>query len=85
MYNHRKPYETPHYTNPNTGKTYMRSPSDVYSCSTHGNGRRKFEETCSLHHIGTEVVRELELDTIRRVSGYVRVNEDEFARKVRLI
>jgi hypothetical protein len=60
----------------------MRSPSDVYSCSTHGKSSRRFEKNCSLHHIRTEVVRELVLDTKRRVSGYVRVNEDEFARKV---
>jgi DNA invertase Pin-like site-specific DNA recombinase len=78
MYNHRKPHESPHYTNPNTGKTYMRAPSDVYSCSTHDSGKHRFEKACSLHHIRTDVVRELVLDTIRRVSGYVRGNEEEF-------
>jgi len=83
MYNHRKPYSTPHYTNPNTGKTYMRSPSDVYSCGTHDNAKQKFTKSCTLHHISTKVVRELLLDTIRRVSIYVRNNEEEFARKLR--
>jgi len=83
MYNHRKPYSTPHYTNPNTGKTYMRSPSDIYSCSTHDNAKQKFNKSCTLHHIGTKAVRELLLDTIRRVSGYVRDNEEEFVQKIR--
>jgi hypothetical protein len=83
MYNHRQPEARPHYTNPNTGKTYMRAPSDVYSCSTNSLGSRRFEKACSLHHIRTAVVQELVLDTIRRVSGYVRGNEDEFSRRVR--
>ena len=83
MYNHRKPYETPHYTNPNTGKTYMRAPTDVYSCSTHGKGQRGFEKACSLHHIQTKIVRELVLDTIREVSRFVRGGEEEFTRRVR--
>jgi len=83
MYNHRQPEAKPHYTNPSTGKTYMRAPTDVYSCSTHSLGNRRFEQACSLHHIRTAVVRELVLDTIRNVSGYVRGNEEEFARGVR--
>ena len=83
MYNHRKPYETPYYTNPNTGKTYMRAPSDVYACSTHSRGNRQFEKACSLHHIRTAVLRELVLDTIRQVSSYVRGSEEEFTRRVR--
>lgn len=84
MYNHRRPYSTPHYTNPNTGKTYMRSPSDVYCCSTFGNARQKFIKSCTLHHISTKAIRELLLDTIRRVSTYVRENEDAFLQKVRV-
>ena len=83
MYNHRKPYATPQYTNPNTGKTYMRAPSDIYACSTHSRGNRKFTKACSLHHIRTAVVRELVLDRIRRISEYVRGSEEEFVRKVR--
>jgi len=83
MYNHRKPYSTPHYTNPNTGKTYMRSPSDVYSCATHDNAKAKFVKSCTLHHISTKAVRELLLDTIRRVSVYVRENEEEFVQRLR--
>jgi hypothetical protein len=83
MYNHRKPYETPLYTNPNTGKTYMRKPSDVYVCATHSRGNRRFNKACSLHHIRTEVVNELVLDAIRGVSAYVRGSEEEFTRRVR--
>lgn len=81
MYNHRKPYETPHYYP--DGRVYTRCPSDIYACSTHSRGNRKFEKACSLHHIRTAVVRELVLDTLRRVNTYVRGNEDEFVRKVR--
>ena len=57
MYNHRKPYETPHYQNPNTGKMYMRCPSDIYSCSTHDNAKAKFTKACTIHHIRTAAVR----------------------------
>jgi len=83
MYNHRQPNETPYYTNHNTGKAYMRGPSDIYSCSTHSRSGMKFEQTCSLHYIRTAAVRELVLNTIRNVSGYVRGNTEEFARRVR--
>ena len=83
MYNHRQPESKPHYTNPNTGKTYMRAPSDIYACSTHSLGNRKFEKACSLHHIRTAAVRELVLDRIRRVAEYVRGSEEEFINRVR--
>jgi len=83
MYNHRQPESKPHYTNPNTGKTYMRAPSDVYACSTHSRGNRKFEKACSLHHIRTAVVRELVLDRIRCIGDYVRGSEEDFTRRVR--
>jgi len=55
----------------------------VYACSTHSRSGRKFDKVCTLHHIRTAVVQELVLDTIRRVSGYVRGNEEEFAQRVR--
>jgi hypothetical protein len=81
MYNHRKPYETPHvYPD---GRVYTRCPSDIYSCSAHSRGSRKFEKICSLHHIRTAAVRELVLDVICRASAYVRGSEDEFIRQVR--
>ena len=83
MYNHRKPYATPLFHNLETGKTYMRTPSDVYTCATYNMSRRQFSKTCSMHHIRTVVIRELVLDAIRRVSGYVRGNEAEFIERVR--
>ncbi len=83
MYNHRNPHERPHYRNPNTGKMYMRCPTDVYACSTHNNAKRKFEKACSLHNIRTAVVRELVLETIKAASGFVKSNEAEFIRQVR--
>jgi hypothetical protein len=71
------------YENPNTGKKYMRGPDDTYFCSTHSKSFRTFEKACSLHYIRTGVVRELVLTAIRRVSEYVRGNEEEFLRRVR--
>ncbi|MDL2258165.1 recombinase family protein [Eubacteriales bacterium OttesenSCG-928-K08] len=81
MYNHRIPLPT-EYHHP-SGKTYIRPPKDVYSCSTHSLTRRKYDEQCSLHHIRTIVLRELALDAIRTVSGYVKENEAAFIRQVR--
>lgn len=83
MYNHRNPYETPHYQNPNTGKMYTRCPSDVYSCSTHDNAKVKFRKKCTLHHIRTAVVRELALDAIRAAGSYALANEADFIKRVR--
>jgi DNA invertase Pin-like site-specific DNA recombinase len=67
MYNHRK---------------YKRC-SDSYSCSTYSNTQKLFDTKCSMHFVRTDVLRELILDTIRRVCGYVRENQDEFVRQVR--
>ena len=83
MYNHRKPYQTPHYRNPNTGKMYMRSPSDVYCCSTHDNAKVKFEKACSLHHINTKAARAIILETIQAAREFAQNNEEEFIKQIR--
>jgi hypothetical protein len=83
MHNHRKPNPTPHYQNPNTGKLYMRCPSDVYVCATYNNAMRRFEKGCSAHQMRTAAVRELLLDTIRAASAYAKESEAEFIRQVR--
>ena len=44
--------------------------------------RGNFEEKCSSHYIRSEVVNKLVLDTIREVSEYVKLNEEEFIKKV---
>ena len=81
MYNHRIPHRIP-YKRPD-GKVYMRSPKDDYSCSTYSLTTRKFNKQCTQHNIRTAVLRELVLDAIRSVSGFVKSNEDEFIRQVR--
>lgn len=81
MYNHRIPHRT-EYTHPN-GKVYSRPPKDDYSCSTYSLTNRKFARQCSQHYIRTAVLRELALDAIRTVSGFVKRSEVEFIRQVR--
>lgn len=81
LYNHRIPHRTS-YTHPN-GKIYSRPPKDEYSCSTYNLTNRIFDRQCSRHYIRTVVLRELVLEAIRSVSGYVKANEAEFARQVR--
>ena len=83
MYNHRKPFATPHQYNPNTGKTYMRPPSDVYRCAAYSNAIHKFQKTCSAHHIRIAAVRDLILETIQEASRRAESNEAEFIKQVR--
>jgi len=81
MYNHRKPYPTT-YVN-KKGYTCTRCPKDIYACSTYSLTNRKFDRKCSQHHIRTAVLRELALDAIKSMSGFVKSNEAEFIRQVR--
>jgi hypothetical protein len=50
---------------------------------TYRKNADKFVDQCSIHFIRTSVVRELLLDTIRRVSHYARSNEAKFIEKLR--
>jgi DNA invertase Pin-like site-specific DNA recombinase len=83
MYNHRKPYKTPHYRNPNTGTLYMRAPSDLYCCGTHSTAKAKFEKACSLHHINTRTARAIILEVIQAASAFAQNNEAEFVKWTR--
>ena len=56
---------------------------DVYNCSTYRLAQKKFSEKCFGHHIRTVVVRELVLDAIRNICGYVRKNQSEFVKQIR--
>jgi hypothetical protein len=56
---------------------------DNYNCSTYTLGKHKFEENCSGHFIRTSVMRELVLDSIRNICGYVRENQAEFVEIIR--
>jgi len=62
------------------GKTGRENePHDEYVCSSY----RHYSRSCTCHYIRVEVVQELILDTIRRVSEYARSNEAEFIERVR--
>lgn len=64
-------------------KTDKRRPlKDEYICSTYNLARGNFEEKCSSHYIRSEVINKLVLDTIKEVSEYVKLNEEEFIKKV---
>jgi hypothetical protein len=43
----------------------------------------KYPRKCTAHYIKTSALRTLVLNTIKRVSGFVRVNGEEFARLIR--
>jgi len=81
LYNHRQPYPK-QYKN-KQGYTCNRSPKDVYACSMYNLTGRKYNHKCTNHQIRTAVLRELALDAIKSVSGFVKTNEAEFIRQVR--
>ena len=81
LYNHRKPQIT--YEKGKNGKIRKRSPKDVYACSTYSLTIRKYDGKCTSHQIRSAVLRELALEAIKSVSGYVKTNEAEFIRQVR--
>lgn len=56
-------------------------PHDEYVCSSYRHYSK--DRKCTCHYIRVEVVEELILDTIRRVSNYARNNEAEFIERVR--
>ena len=61
-------------------KGYQKFDADnAYVCSAY----RQLTRDCTMHYIRVSVVEKLILSAIRRVSGYVRENEDEFVRQVR--
>ncbi|MCL2055577.1 MAG: DUF4368 domain-containing protein, partial [Oscillospiraceae bacterium] len=62
------------------GKTGRENKShDEYVCSSY----RHYSRSCTCHYIRVEVVKQLLLDTIRRVSDFARNNEAEFVERVR--
>ncbi|MCL2048774.1 MAG: recombinase family protein [Defluviitaleaceae bacterium] len=62
------------------GKTGRENkPHDEYVCSSY----RHYSRSCTCHYIRVEVVEQLLLDTIRRVSDFARNNEAEFIERVR--
>jgi len=72
-----------HFVEKRFGKEYTHKTANFYSCSTYKANQRHLRVKCSNHFIRTAVLQELVLDTIKRVSGYVRENEAEFVEKIR--
>jgi len=56
---------------------------DYYVCTANSNAQRRYGESCSSHYIRTVVVRDIVLESIRRVAEYVKFNEDEFVELLR--
>lgn len=81
LYNHRMPYPTT-YVN-KKGYVCNKPPKDIYACSTYNLTGRKYNRQCTSHNIRTAVLRELALDAIKSVSGFVKTNEAEFIKQVR--
>jgi len=81
MYNSRQAKEF--YDEHRHGKIYKHKTANFYSCSTFDLARSSFGNKCSKHFIRTEVIRELVLDIIQRMSAYVRENKSEFIEKLR--
>jgi hypothetical protein len=82
-------------SNPLTGLMYCREcgakmynfctgNSDNYDCSTYNNSRKRSpsEAICTCHYIGTATIRELVLDSIRKICAYVTASQAEFVQKI---
>jgi len=81
MYNSRQSKE--YYEEHRFDKVYKHKTADFYTCSAYDLKRSCINKVCSQHFIRTAVIRELVLDGIRSISGYVRENETDFVEKVR--
>jgi len=81
LYNSRQSKE--YYIEKRFGKEYKHKTQDFYSCSTYKLNQKYLRQKCTNHFIRTVVLQELVLDTIKRVSGYVRDNEADFVEKIR--
>ena len=82
MFNHRTGgYEKKDKDGNPTGK--YTNAQDAYHCSTYSLNKGKFVDSCSMHHVRTDVVRDLILETLKATAGFVREHEEEFAAKVR--
>ena len=82
MFNHRTGgYEKKDKDGNPTGK--YTNAQDNYTCSTYSKAKSKFENKCTQHHVRTDVVRDLLLETLKATSNYVKEHEAEFIEKVR--
>ena len=77
MYNHRS--NDCEITDKRTGKKRIVKAKDAYSCSTYHIHRND----CTMHHIKTECLRILVLETIQGATAFARNNEVEFIEIIR--
>ena len=71
MFNHRTGgYEKKDKDGNPTGK--YTNAQDAYHCSTYSLNKGKFVDSCSMHHVRTDVVRDLILETLKATAGFVR-------------
>ena len=82
MYNHRTGGYEKKDVNGNPNGKYTNA-QDNYHCSTYSLNKNNFADKCTQHHVRTDVVRELILETIKATCGFVLEHEDEFIEKVR--
>ena len=82
MYNHRTGgYEKKDADGNPTGQ--FTNAQDNYDCCTYSLNKGNFVDKCTQHHVRTDVVRELLLETIKATCGFVLEHEAEFIAKVR--
>ena len=56
---------------------------DTYQCSTYKIGKKDFKDTCTVHHITTEDVRDIILDVLKKTNEYILTHENEFVVQLR--
>lgn len=66
------------YNDRSDGDKYHKTPRNNYICSSY----RKKTADCTIHFIRTEIVRELVLEALRKVSGYAKEHRADFERLV---
>ena len=82
LFNHRTGgYEKKDKDGNPTGK--YTNAQDNYTCSTYSKAKSKFENKCTQHHVRTDVINDLILQTLKYASAYVKEHETEFIEKVK--
>lgn len=78
MYNHRHKYGRMRKDMYYPKGHREAKPQDDYECSQNNLGREYLEKRCTPHHIRTEAVNAILLDTIHKTCDYAIENEEEF-------
>jgi DNA invertase Pin-like site-specific DNA recombinase/cell division protein FtsB len=82
MFNHHTAgYEKKDKDGNPTGK--YTNAQDNYTCSTYSKAKSRFENSCTQHHVRSDVVRDLILEVLKATCSYVLEHEDEFIEKVK--